>query len=75
MPMDADLSAANAHLYLTMLCLVARQSRLEKTTTRMSRHYSRIAHTVALIHLVEELQGLVQQDPDMWDDEPDLVPF
>lgn len=73
--MDADLSAANAHLRLAEMALAHRLAELEKSKSRMSRHYSRMAHTAALLILVNELQGLVAQDPDEWDEEPELVPF
>lgn len=73
--MDIELKTAAMHLRLAALALTERGSRLESARTRMSRHYNRVQHTAALIALLEELRGVIQQDPDLWDDNPDDVPF
>ncbi len=73
--MDTELAAAESQLRLASKILHVRQMRLAKTTTRMSRHYNKVKHTDAMISLLEELRGFVLQDPDYWDEEPDLVPF
>lgn len=62
-------------LKLVQLVLEHRQKRLVSTTTKLSRHYSTLRHTDAMLAFLEEMQGVCQQDPTNWDDEPDLVPF
>ncbi len=73
--MDVELQVTHSHLKLILVALKQRQKRLVLASSRLSRHYNRTNHTATLIVLVEELQGVVLQDPDNWDDEPDLVPF
>lgn len=73
--MDTYLHAAKSHYKLAHQVLQVRLDRLENSTTRLSRHYNKIQHTRAMLGLTEELLGLVSQDPDNWDEEPDLVPF
>lgn len=73
--MDIELAAARANLKLAEQALTIRRKRLENTTTKLSRHYNTVQHTEALIGLLQELRGLLEQDPQKWDDEPDLVPF
>lgn len=73
--MDPYINAAASHLKLADNTLRARLDKLEKATTKTSRHYNKIQHTHSMISLIEELRGIVLQDPDMWDEEPDLVPF
>lgn len=73
--MDTELSVAKSHLTGAGLVLRHRHKRLENTRSRMSRHYNRLQHTDILISLIEEILGLIEQDPDMWDDNPDIVPF
>lgn len=73
--MDAHITAVRSHLKLANAVLEERLRALETTRTRLSRHYSTVAHTRAMLTLVEELRGLAEQDPDMWDAEPDIVPF
>lgn len=73
--MDVELTQAAGQLRLALLVLQHRRKRLQNTKTKLSRHYNRVQHTEALIGLLEELNGLVLQDPDNWDSEPELVPF
>lgn len=73
--MDVEVTQIRAQLKLALSILEYRKKRLDKTTTRYSRHYSTVGHTMALISLLEEVLGLCEQDPSNWDDEPDLVPF
>ena len=73
--MDIELQVVRSHLRLAAMALQQRTRKLENTRSKLSRHYSTVAHTAALLVLLEELQGLVLQDPDLWDDEPENVPF
>ncbi len=73
--MDTYLQNVDSHLKLCRLLLIDRIKKLEASKKRESRHYSRLAHSRALLSLIEEVAGLVLQDPDVWDEEPDLVPF
>ena len=73
--MDAEFSVAQSHLKLCRLALNQRLKTLEARTSKQSRHYNRLKHTRSMLVLLMELEGMVMQDPDLWDDEPDLVPF
>lgn len=73
--MDIELQQAQGQLRMALMCLQARDKRLRLMRSKWSRHYTRISHTKAMIGLLEELLGVVMQDPDVWDDEPDIVPF
>lgn len=73
--MDVELQAARSHARLMIAVLIAREKRLQQTKSKLSLHYNTVAHTRVLIGLVEELQGVLEQDPQMWEDEPDIVPF
>ncbi len=73
--MDAELAQAVSQVKLATMALLAREKRLKKTTNRMSRHYSKLAHTFAARMLLEEVAGMLQQDPDLWDEEPEIAPF
>lgn len=73
--MDTELKAASSHIKLALLVLREREKRLANTRSKPSRHWNRVRHTAVLVSLIEELQGVVLQDPDNWDDEPEAVPF
>ncbi len=73
--MDKELAAASAHARLMELALIERASRLDKTTSRLSRHYNRVAHTDALLAALKDLQGMIEQDPDLWSTEEEQIPF
>ncbi len=73
--MDEYLAAVTSHLRLAEQTLHLRLAKLERIKSRDSRHYNRLQHTRSMLLLVQELRGMSMQDPDMWDDEPDLVPF
>ena len=73
--MDTELQAATSTLRLSLMAMQQREKRLKKTVSKLSRHYSRVAHTGAAIALLEQLLGMMLQDPDHWDDEPDVIPF
>jgi len=73
--MDIHLQVLASHLRLAEMALEARTKGLENTRSKHSRHYNRVNHTAAMLSLVQELRGLALQDPDVWDDEPELVPF
>lgn len=73
--MDKELQQATSQLRLALMCLQQREKRLQNTGRKLSRHYNRVQHTQAMIGLLEEILGVALQDPDVWDDEPDLVPF
>lgn len=73
--MDTELSVAISHVTLARKVMEARAKRLAETRTKLSRHYNRVRHTKAMIDLLEELGGVLEQDPDKWDDEPELIPF
>lgn len=73
--MDVELQQATGQLRLALMAMQHRNIRLQGTSTRYSRHYNKLAHTVAAISLLEELLGMLLQDPDNWDIEPEIVPF
>lgn len=73
--MDVYLQAVKAHLRLCELSLEARLKLVEKTAIGRSRRQSRLDHTAAMLSYVQELQGMVTQDPDEWDEESALAPF
>lgn len=73
--MDIEQSAAESHVKLAVMVMQSRHKRLTATTERYSRHYSKLAHTMAIIVLLEELQEMLLQDPDHWDDEKEDLPF
>lgn len=73
--MDSELAAARASIKLALQALEARRKRLENTRSKLSRHYNRVQHTAAMIGLLEQVAGVLLHDPDLWDDEPDSVPF
>lgn len=73
--MVTELKIVRSHLRLCAMALEERQKRLDNTTSKLSLHYNRVAHTAMMLELVQELQGLATQDPDLWEDEPDVVPF
>lgn len=73
--MDIELLTATRQVKLALITMRHRQARLETTRSKLSRHYNRLNHTRATIGLLEELAGMMIQDPDHWDDEPELAPF
>ncbi len=73
--MDVHLSVAESRVHLALNNMHERARLLEKTRSKKSLHYNRVAHTKAIINLLSELLGVMKQDPDNWEDEPDLVPF
>lgn len=73
--MDHFLEGVQSHLKLCRLLLEARLSKIENSKTKLSRDYNRMKHTRAMVGLIEELEGVVTQDPDNWDEEPESVPF
>lgn len=73
--MDTELGVTMQHLKLAIACMDARHTRLSNSRTKLSRHYNKLQHTRAALQLLEEVLGMLYQDPDRWDDEPDLVPF
>ena len=73
--MDTELQVVADQLRLAEMALEHRLKKLENTRSKLSRHYNRVSHTTALLSLVQEMRGVVLQDPDVWDEEPDLVPF
>lgn len=73
--MDFIQMAVEAHLKLAYVAAQARLERLEKERPRLSRHYSRMRQTQAVIGLLEEVRGIAAQDPEHWDDDEDIVPF
>lgn len=72
---DIQLVAARSQVRLALMAMEQRRKILAKLESKLSRHYNRVAHTEATIILMEELLGMMLQDPDHWDDEPELVPF
>lgn len=75
MKTDNEITVAEAQLRSAKLVLEHRLKRLKNKRSKLSLHYNRLRHTQILLSLVEEVLGVIQQDPDHWDDEPDLVPF
>lgn len=73
--MDKYLAATQAHIRLAQLALGARMDALESQPKGMSRRYSKMQHTTALLHLIDEVDKLLQSDPDVWEKEKDEVPF
>ncbi len=73
--MDTDIRLVRGQLNTSLKMLKLRRQRLEESKQKLSRHFSKLAHTRAMEGLLEELLGLLHQDPDLWDDEPDIVPF
>lgn len=73
--MDANLSVAESRVHLALNNMHDRLRLLEKISSKKSLHYNRVAHTKTIINLMSELLGVIKQDPDNWEDEPDLVPF
>lgn len=73
--MDIYLTAVQSHLKLARKTLQARLKVVEKQSTGMLYREWTLAHTSAMLSYVEELEGMVIQDPENWDDEPDLAPF
>jgi predicted metal-dependent HD superfamily phosphohydrolase len=73
--MDKELTWAHTQLGIAKQLLETRHTKLTSSRTKRSRHYNKVAHTQAMIGLMDELLGLMEQDPDRWDDEWELVPF
>ncbi len=73
--MDVHLSTAESRVHLALNNMHERERMLENKQAKLSRHYNRLQHTRIIIGLMSELLGVIKQDPDNWDDEPDLVPF
>ncbi len=73
--MDVNLSVAESRVHLALKNMHDRLKHLENTSSKGSLHYNRLAHTKAIINMMSELLGAIKQDPDHWEDEPDLVPF
>lgn len=73
--MDTELSAAESRVHLAIDALHHRQKRLDGTRSKTSRHYSRLAHTKAMIVMLSEVLDMVAEDPDNWKDEEEQVPF
>jgi len=72
---DVELSAVRSHLRLCTVLLVHRLTRLENQKVKLSLYYATLQHTKVLLNLAQELEGFALQDPDMWDDEPESIPF
>lgn len=72
---DAELKTAQQHIRLAMLVMANRKERLESVTTKLSRHYNKLNHTHAIFSLLYELDIALKQDPDNWEDNPEMVPF
>lgn len=73
--MDTYLLAVQSHLKLARKTLEGRLTQVEQTPVGLVRRQSRLDHTRAMLNYVLELEGMVIQDPDNWDDEADVVPF
>lgn len=73
--MDTYLAAVRSHLKLSRMMLQERLKVVEKSPVGLIRRQARIEHSRAMLSLIEEVEGIVMQDPDMWDEEPGLVPF
>ena len=73
--MDVEYVTCRSKLQLALMAMRERERRLRRTRNRLSRHYNRLQHTVIVVALLEELLGVMEQDPDNWEDEPDLIPF
>jgi len=72
---DIYIIELRRHLGMCANILEARGKTSEREQVGMSLHFSRIRHTNIMLNLVNELRGVVEQDPENWDDEPDVVPF
>jgi len=57
------------------MALKQRSKKLENTRSKLSRHYNRVSHTVALLYMVEEVRRVVKEDPDNWDEVTEEEPF
>ena len=73
--MDNELAVVKSHLLLAEMALQARKKRLDTTSVRLSRHYNRVKHTAAMLDSVHYIRELVKEDPDLWEDEDEAVPF
>lgn len=73
--MDMYLNELIRHLSLCEQLLRERSKKVSREPTGGVRYQARVTHTLTMYHLVQELRGIAEQDPDKWDDEPDLVPF
>lgn len=73
--MDQYLSALRSQLAMCEKLLVERTKKVARDPQGLSTYNARLTHTLAMYHLVQELRGMVEQDPDLWEDEPDIVPF
>lgn len=73
--MDNQLKLIEMMLKTAIGMAKSRQVDIESKPVGLSRRWSRLRHTEAIIGLLEELQGVVAQDPDHWDDDPELLPF
>lgn len=72
---DKYLDQVESQLKLAHMSLAARLIAVERTPVGMSRRQSTLHHTRAMLAMIEEVQGLVHQDPENWDDKPELLPF
>lgn len=69
------LKELRRHLTLCEQLLRERTKKVARDPKGMTRYEARVTHTLTMYHLVQELRGIAEQDPDMWDDEPDIRPF
>lgn len=73
--MDVELKQATGQVRSAILAMQHREKRLKNTTTKLSLHYTRLAHTTASVELLQEILGMLMQDPDLWTDEEPIIPF
>lgn len=73
--MKVHLTQTMSHLQLCLIIMKDRRVRVERSAVGLLLRQHRLMHTDMAIALLEELLGMMHQDPDKWEDEPDLVPF
>jgi predicted metal-dependent HD superfamily phosphohydrolase len=73
--MDADQRMIELMLKRAVEAAEHRLNTLETTTTRMSRHYNKLTHTMTMLSLLQELVAIARADPDHWDDPDESLPF
>ncbi len=72
---DKYLAQLESQLKLAHMTLAARLIAVEREPVGLSRRQSTLHHTRAMLAMIEEVQEIVKQDPDNWDDKPELLPF
>lgn len=72
---DIYLEEVRRHLEQCERLLKERTKKVSRDKTGLTTYEARVSHTLTMYHLVQELRGVVMQDPDHWADEPDIVPF